>query len=113
MRLFGFRLSRYEEWLDVIREEYGAATWRDRVRLCYTMVKTVVGGRCEPRKSFIRKMRVCRGCVLFDSVLRRCRPYSGSRVGCGCYMPFKAAIGGGCWLDENYPEDGKGWNDFG
>lgn len=96
-----------------MREEYGGATWRDRVRLCYTMVKTVVGGRCEPRKSFIRKMRVCNGCVLFDPVLRRCRPYSGSAVGCGCYMPFKVAIGGGCWLDENYPEDGKGWNDFG
>jgi hypothetical protein len=111
VKLFGFRILRYKEWANVLREEFGQATWKDKVRLCYTMVKTVAGGRVEPRKSFIRKMRVCRGCVLFDSVLRRCRPYSGSRVGCGCYMPFKAAIGGKCWLDEHYPEDRKGWND--
>ena len=107
VKLLGFRGTRYKEWLEVIRIEYGRATWRDRWNLLLGMLKVVLSGNKETK--FRRKYRSCRGCLLFDPNLRRCRPYTGSEAGCGCYMPFKIALGGPCWLDENFPEDKAGW----
>jgi len=28
-------------------------------------------------------------------------------------MPFKIILGGGCWINEEYPEEGRGWREAG
>jgi len=105
------RIKRYKQWLLVLREELGGATWADKLRLLWSMIKVLGGGRRG--KEAVRKYRCCVRCVLFDRVLRRCRPYSGSSAGCGCYMPFKIMLGGGCWINEAYPEEDIGWKKAG
>ena len=107
MKLFGFKVKRYEEWLTVIRIEFGRASWTDRYRLLFGILKVLLSGKKETR--FRRKYRSCYRCPLHDRNLRRCRPYDGSNAGCGCYMPFKIALGGQCWINEHFPEDDEGW----
>ena len=40
-----FRLKRYKEWLEVLKEEFGEATVRDKLRLVWSMVKVIGGSR--------------------------------------------------------------------
>jgi len=100
------RIKRYREWWAVIREEFGGVSFVDKLRLMRGMLKVLGGKRGE---EVVRKYRSCCRCLLFDRSLRRCRPYSGSSAGCGCYMPFKIMMGGGCWINEEYPEEDMGW----
>ena len=106
MRLFGFKTCRYQEWLTVIKIEFGKATLRDKIRLFVTMIRSI---RWSRDKTFRRKYRSCCSCPLYHRDLRRCRPYNDSPAGCGCYMPFKIALGGGCWINETFPEEDLGW----
>ena len=101
-----FKLKRYKEWLAVLKEEFGSATVFDKLRLLWSMVRVIGGKR---GKEVVRKYRCCNRCLLFDRSLRRCRPYSGCDAGCGCYMPFKIIMGGGCWINEEYPGEDAGW----
>ena len=111
MRILGFKLCRYAEWYKVLRIEFGRVTWRDKLRLAVTILGSI---RLARDKSFRRKYRCCYRCVVFDSSLRRCRPYNGGPAGGGCYMPFKIAVGGGCWISEAFPEEENiGWKRIG
>ncbi len=56
-----------------------------------------------------QKIRVCRKCLLFDRTLKRCRPFSGSPLGCGCYVPYMAKVKKHCWGKENLSEEDIGW----
>ena len=109
MRIFGFKWYRYVEWFHVLRDEFGRVTWRDGIRLIYSLVKTVLRGKIEKRGEYIRKLRCCHSCTVYDRYLHRCRPDRNSPLGCGCYMPFKIAMGGGCWINEEYPKEEAGW----
>lgn len=64
--------------------------------------------RPEPKGSF------CKTCPIYDAGLRRCRPYAGSPLGCGCYVPFMALeerpYPAGCWAKEFAPSTGFGWD---
>ena len=109
MRIFGFKWYRYVEWFHVLREEFGRVTWRDGIRLLYSLVRTFFKGKIEKRGTYIRKLRCCHSCAVYDRYLHRCRPNGNSPLGCGCYMPFKIAMGGGCWINEEYPKEEAGW----
>jgi hypothetical protein len=61
------------------------------------------------RATWRKKMKVCLKCPIYDPELRRCRPYDGSGLGCGCYVPYMALFQGECWADEEIPEEGLGW----
>ena len=47
---------------------------------------------------------------MYDRRLQRCRPYKGSVLGCGCYMPYAALLKEKCWADENIPDEHIGWD---
>lgn len=95
-------LKRIRGWVAVVvvtgHEE--GSIFRVAVRVLLGGVRMMVGGKVD-RREYFGRMRVCVRCDLFDSGLGRCRPFVGSRIGCGCYMPFKGVFSrGGCWKDE-------------
>lgn len=63
------------------------------------------------REEWVERVRWCEErCPIYDKGLKRCRPYDGSKLGCGCYVPYLAWIrepyrgsegvgSGGCWGD--------------
>ena len=108
MKVMGFRLERYKQWWNVLREEKGRLSIGDWMRLGVLALKGMTTG--EKGVGFSVKMRKCSRCMIYDSEVKKCRPYAGSELGCGCYMPFKIALGGGCWADEGgIEEDYVGW----
>lgn len=59
-----------------------------------------------PRRIWVPHYRTCLKCPLFNRVTRQCRPYPGSPLGCGCWMPLKARAyftWRGCWGRLNLP----------
>ena len=108
--LLGFKLSRYREWWNVLKEEGSRLSIADWWRLVLLALKGIKHNR-EKGVGFSCKMRMCQRCVLYDAAKRKCRPYDGSDLGCGCYMPFKIALGGGCWANEQeIKEECVGWD---
>src|SRR5436190_256887 len=106
MLVFGFKKLRWAEWREVLREERRGLTWSGRIGLWLGMFKVGWQARlfiCEPecrvtlRRAWRPKMRTCPRCVVYDRQLRRCRPFSGSPLGCGCYVPFLALLKPHCW----------------
>ena len=129
MRLLGgnifLRPKRVCEWLEVVQRESGLRIGlREKVRLVGGLVmgglKLLAGpwlrrirgdGRMslrERKRRWRARLMGCRGCPVYDRSLRRCRPYDGSSLGCGCYVPYMAAVDrpyvdrenrevGGCW----------------
>lgn len=116
MRLFGLKVSRIKGWEETLKVELGSVTWEDRVRLVWGMVKALIGplrarkSRSEVRSEWFRRMRVCGRCPVYDRCNKRCRPFKGSVLGCGCYMPYAALFKERCWADENLPKEGIGWD---
>ena len=107
-KIMGFKRSRYKQWWAVLEEERGNLTVMDWLGMGALAVKGAFKGRKKIR--FAEKMRGCSGCVIYDAESKKCRPFSGSNVGCGCYMPFKVALGGGCWANEQgIKEESVGW----
>ena len=104
------KLKRISEWLEVVREEGRAVGY-------FSVVVAVLRGACGvggvSRRVWVRRMRVCRRCPLYDVGMRRCRPWTGSRLGCGCYVPFlglaRRPYRGGCWGKTYLPGEGIGW----
>ena len=95
-------------------EEAGGVGVMGWIRLGWWILGKVwrSGGVVE-RKEWRRRLRVCRKCPVYDFGLKRCRPWSGSKLGCGCFVPFLAKLKepyrGGCWADENLPGEDFGW----
>ncbi len=93
----GLRLSHWRQWLEVLAEEGRSRSWWSILR---AILPTLSQGTVS-RREYRRRLRACRRCVLWDATLRRCRPLSGSPLGCGCYMPLKAAAKKArCWLKQ-------------
>ena len=108
LKILGFRWERYRQWWNVLREEKGRISFGDWFRLGVLALKGITTG--EKGVGFSCKMRKCGRCMIYDSEAKKCRPFDGSDLGCGCYMPFKVALGGGCWADEEgIDEDYVGW----
>ena len=109
IKIMGFKLARYRQWLIVLKEEGKRLNIHDWWGLIKLALKGIYQNR-EKGVGFSSKMRRCQRCVIYDAEMKKCRPYDGSDLGCGCYMPFKIALGGECWADEqNINEEYVGW----
>ena len=108
IRVMGFKLRRYRQWWNVLKEEKGRLSLGDWFGLVILALKGITTG--EKGVGFSCKMKKCGRCVVYDLKAKKCRPYDGSDLGCGCYMPFKVALGGGCWADDQgIDEECVGW----
>lgn len=104
-----FNRKRFSQWRDVLEEESNQS---GALALFRSMVWALVTGAYPGRAEWRRRMRTCPGCPVYDRGMKRCRPWTGSPVGCGCFTPFKALVkrkGKGCWGDENIPGFQWGW----
>jgi hypothetical protein len=59
------------------------------VGLLRSVVKLVLVGMVDRRIWRIR-VKACHRCPIYDPVMKRCRPRNGSKLGCGCYVPYLA-----------------------
>jgi hypothetical protein len=111
MKAFGFRITRFVEWLRVVRAE----------RVDLLTLGEMVFAALEARQALMpatprlvrERYRVCLKCPVFDPGLKRCRQVTatGRKLGCGCYVPFKAwatARYGGCW-GYHHADGAIGW----
>lgn len=102
MTVLGLKPARYVEWWTVVHEEALTLSWR---RVLWAMLRAVIRSFCRignTRASLTwrQRMRKCARCPIYDRGLHRCRPFTGSPVGCGCWMPGKAAFSDHGWLTE-------------
>ena len=106
------KLKRISEWVEVVREE-GREVGFFSVGWSVLRGALVVGG--VSRLEWRRRMGVCLRCPLYDRGMRRCRPWTGSKLGCGCYVPYLGLVRrpyrGGCWGKTYLPGEGIGWQD--
>ena len=115
MRPFGLNKSRFWDWEETIEDALGDVLWSDRLRILLTMLKVALKALLRAKKGTVapsewrRRMKVCAKCPIYSKANRRCRPFRGSILGCGCYMPYAAIVKERCWADENIPEEGLGW----
>ena len=100
---------RYLEWWAVVVEEgqHMGILRRLWMLLTLTLHALKLFGRTD--KEWRRKIRICHRCILYDKWMKRCRPFTGSELGCGCYVPYMAKAKKHCWATENVPKEGIGW----
>jgi hypothetical protein len=119
MRLLGFDFKRrLGEWVVVLRLEGRKVSLSGKCAMIWGIIlgglKVTLGiGGGVSRKQWRERMRICRKCPIADWEIKRCRPYSGSALGCGCFLPFLGLeakpFEKGCWGKQNLPERGIGW----
>ncbi len=63
------------------------------------------------RLEWARRYKTCLRCPIFDKDHKRCRPWSGSSRGCGCYVPFSNIIYEECWGRTKYG-NAIGWSAY-
>lgn len=94
---------RYLEWLDVVAEEQRKLSVLSKLwlftKLFYHGARVLFWPVTKAR--WFRRLRRCYRCPIFDRTMKRCRPYTGSDLGCGCYMPFAAMTKKHGWAFEN------------
>ena len=56
------------------------------------------------RRKWFSRMMICYRCPIFNSYSKRCRPFDGSVLGCGCYTPYKALLEDECWGRKRFGE---------
>ena len=117
--------KRIRGWLQVVQRESGLRIGlREKVRLVLGLLngglKVLAGPwlsrgsgrgvmtRKERKRRWRARLMGCRGCPVYDSSLKRCRPYDGSSLGCGCYVPFMAAVDSP-YVDRADPEVSGCW----
>lgn len=97
------RWRRWRQWLDVLEEERRYADWKEKLwMICVIGAHAVllVFRYRKARRTFFRKMRTCFRCPIFDRTMYRCREYSGSPRGCGCFVVYKSLVDSSCPADD-------------
>ena len=84
LRILGLKPVRVIEWLNVVDEESKVIGWRE----VWHMIRGSLSRKLDKR-SWYRRQRACYSCPVFDKSLKRCRPYTGAPIGCGCYTPYR------------------------
>lgn len=92
----------YIEWLMVMYYEIGWSAFKGVLRGLFELRKHKVS-----KAEWMRRMKVCMKCPIYDARLRSCR--TGS-MGCGCYVPFSNLVKKKCWGREKYG-DWFGWGE--
>ena len=107
---FGFKTVRFRQWLDVVDEEQRVLHWRDKLAMLWKIAMAGTRLGSVSRKAWRDKMRCCPKCPIFDRSLHRCRPFTGSDLGCGCFVPFLALADKKCFADGLEEFKQFGWN---
>ncbi len=106
--VFGLKFKRLAEWRMVLEEEGRFMTWRNWLHMANQALRAFT--RPPSPDVYRHRLLTCQRCPLFDRGLKRCRPYTGSDYGCGCYVPYRAKAAGPCWIREQDPQNPLGWN---
>jgi hypothetical protein len=108
MTAFGFKPVRFAQWLRIIKMEARTLTLKDALLAMWKMICHRGGAA---RRTWFIRMRTCHRCPIHDNELKRCRPFTGSPFGCGCYTPFLATgqTGSLCYATRHFPEKKWGW----
>lgn len=95
-----------KEWRAVIQREKATLSIREKLALVFTLIRVAVKLGGVSKAQWNTRMNTCLNCPIYDPVLRRCRPYDASQLGCGCYAPFLALLrqpysNPGCWARQH------------
>jgi hypothetical protein len=105
--------KRLREWRLVLKLEGRKVGWWSVFRDIAHALLLALFDRKRTRLRWFKRMRACYRCrLIFDPELKRCAPYTESKLGCHCYAPFKGVIqpGANCWLNDNLPDHEGGWS---
>lgn len=113
-----FGSGAFKGWVAVLGREVGLGGWRGSLVIARGVIRAgvslVVHGAVSCEEWDRRVNGVCVGCPIYDAGLRRCRPYDGSGLGCGCWVPGLALVKKpypkGCWAKQFLPGSGLGWD---
>ena len=83
-RILGLKPVRVVEWLNVVEEELNVIG----IREVWNMIRGAIFRKVDKRV-WRRRQAACYRCPVFNKSLKRCRPYTGALVGCGCYTPYR------------------------
>lgn len=97
LRILGLKPVRVLEWLNVVDEELKVIGFRE----LWHMVRGSVSRKVSP-SIWYRRQRSCYSCPVYDKTLKRCRPYTGSPLGCGCYTPYRLMSPDPCLRETAY-----------
>ena len=100
-----FNTKRIKEWVRIIK--FGKPSVIDWLKMGVVFIKLLFGKKCD-RITWRRRMSKCYTCPIYDPVWKRCRPYTSSELGCGCYAPYSNMLGKECWGRKAYG-DSFGW----
>lgn len=104
------RPGTFREWQAVLRREQASLSLGGKLALAVTLIRAGLKLGGVSKEEWRRRMTICQTCPIFDPSLFRCRPFDGAPQGCGCYMKFKAWTRGACWVKQNFPDSGLGWD---
>lgn len=101
---FGFKWVRFNQWVHVVHMAEESPNYLG-------LIREAIGGTMG-KLVWRRRIRRCMMCPLFDPVHRRCRPFKGSELGCGCYCPLIALFyRHPCWGRIVFPDVADiGWD---
>ena len=102
VRILGLKPSRLIEWLAVVEEELTEIGFRE----VWHMVRGALFPKVSKRDWF-RRQAACYRCPVFDKTLKRCRPFTGAPVGCGCYTPYRLMSPEPCLRESGLPPPPK------
>lgn len=107
--LVGFKLSRIQEWMAVVKTEGRVIPW-PRIAFALGAGVLTLGG--VGKRRWRGRMKACMWCPVYNREAKACRPFAGSPIGCGCYMPFKALTRkNACWAQTVKPGGPWGFKD--
>lgn len=72
------------------------------MKVAVAILRVLIHAQFASRKRWRYSMRRCWKCPLYDRELKRCRPWDGHELGCGCYMPFKALVSKHGWATSRF-----------
>ncbi len=113
MRILGFKPSRFRQWEHLIRLEgrHLGVLPRFIFFLKIALAAFQLGG--VTRATWRFRIRHCWKCPIYNRELKSCRPYPGSKLGCGCFAPLLAMTWKpypkGCWIKQFIPSEPDGW----
>ena len=112
MRIFGFKISRFIELGSVIVSEVGVASWPRRMYVIGKILIALLRAKIQSREVYRKRLLTCSKCPIYRPETRQCGSSDEVKLGCGCYMPMKAALAStpaeGCWLEQTHSI--KKWN---
>lgn len=111
VKLFGLKLKRYQQWLQVVKEAGRTMPYHVMIGQMYRAIRRTSRDNKVRRRLWRAHIKTCSGCVLYEPRVYRCGLDDQPSLGCRCYMPFKAAAPGPCWIKQQFPNSPFGYEE--